>query len=75
LRIAQAFDESANLGRSQDIPYASQNQFEDDQSGGHPVSNDAAARTEGGTGEGCHSVELQVTAASASFPEYHIGQA
>jgi hypothetical protein len=60
-RIAQAFDEVSSPGHSQDIPYASQNQFEDDQSGGYPVSNDVTARSEGETCKGGHCIELQVT--------------
>jgi hypothetical protein len=61
------FDEAANLGSSQDIPYASQCQFEDDQGGDDPVSNAVPARTEDGTGEVSHGVDLRVATSAASF--------
>ena len=57
------FDEAANLGSSQDIPYASQCQFEDDQGGGDPVSNAVPARTGGVS----HGVDLRVATSAASF--------
>src|SRR5579885_541065 len=44
-RIAQVFDEIADLGNSHNIPRASQGQFEDNQASGHPISNDVGART------------------------------
>jgi Transposase len=43
-RIPQTLDEFANPGHSQDIPCASQNEFEDDHSSGYPISNDLTTR-------------------------------
>ena len=65
-RITQTLDELTHSGHSQNIPYASQNQFEDGQSSGHPVSNGARARSETGAGEFSHGVSWQLRPAETS---------